>query len=259
MTPSEEQQGTGPAESASPGPGAGAAGNAGDGNGGHGSGVPRRLYKSRRVRMIDGVCGGLAEYFGVDVTIIRLVFVLLGVMGGVGLLAYIAAMIIMPSNPDLFAAPSAGAGHPAGAERGNGARFWGIVLILIGATALFVNLGWLSGYPWWSFSGTVILPALMIGAGFFIIFGLRAKADASRESATGGESMNEPRVKELRRSIRNRKLFGVCGGLGDYFSVDATIVRLAFVVLVFASFGWGLLIYIALGILMPEEKLTFPS
>jgi phage shock protein C len=65
-----------------------------------------------------------------------------------------------------------------------------------------------------------------------------------------------PEVKELRRSIRNRKLFGVCGGLGDYFSIDPTIVRLITVALVFASFGWVLLIYIALGILMPEEKLS---
>ena len=66
-------------------------------------------------------------------------------------------------------------------------------------------------------------------------------------------------VRELRRSIRDRKLFGVCGGLADYFSVDATIVRLIAVVLVFASFGWALLIYIALGILMPEEKLSVQS
>jgi phage shock protein C len=63
-------------------------------------------------------------------------------------------------------------------------------------------------------------------------------------------------VKELRRSIRNRKLFGVCGGLGDYFSIDPTIIRLITVALVIASFGWVLLVYIALGILMPEEKLA---
>jgi phage shock protein C len=66
-------------------------------------------------------------------------------------------------------------------------------------------------------------------------------------------------MKELRRSIRNRKLFGVCGGLGEYFSIDPTIVRLISVALVIASFGWMILIYIALGILMPEEKLSMQS
>ncbi len=219
---------------------------------------PRRLYKSRRIRMIDGICGGIAEYFGVDVTIIRLLFVLLAVMGGTGLLVYIAAMIIMPSNPDFMWAPDPNVRQ----GNGNGKRFWGIVLILIGATVLLVNLGWLAGYPWWSLSGTVILPILMIGAGIFIIISLRARQQpAGDPSAAGIGEFAAPRepARELRRSIRNRKLFGVCGGLGDYFSVDATIVRLITVVLVFASFGWALLIYIALGILMPEEKLSVQS
>jgi len=226
---------------------------------------PKKLYKSRRNRMIDGVCGGIAEYFGVDVTIIRILFVLLGLMGGTGLLVYITAMIIMPTNPDFSFTPDTQAAN------GNGKRFWGIVLILVGTTILFVNLGWVSGLPWWSFSGTVIFPALMIAAGLFILMNVLKKpsawqgedggtADGEKANDTiSGGSMEREQVRELRRSIRNRKLFGVCGGLGDYFSIDATIVRLAFVVLVFASFGWALLVYIALGILMPEEKLSIQS
>jgi phage shock protein C len=224
----------------------------------------RRLYKSRRLRMIDGVCGGISEYFDVDVTIVRILFVLLALMGGTGLLIYIAAMIIMPTNPDFTSFP-----EPRG-QRGGDRRFWGVFLILIGATVLFVNLGWLAGLDWWSFSGSVVLPVLMIAAGVFVMFSLRAKGGPVDASGPGGAAALDaghgtapppaaqamPEVKELRRSIRNRKLFGVCGGLGDYFSIDPTIVRLITVALVFASFGWVLLIYIALGILMPEEKLS---
>ncbi len=229
---------------------------------------PKKLYKSRRNRMIDGVCGGIAEYFGVDVTIIRILFVLLGLMGGTGLLVYVTAMIIMPTNLDFDT--------PADVQpvQGNGKRFWGIMLILVGTTILFVNLGLTSGLPWWSFSGTVIFPILMIAAGLLIFLNVlrkppaEADGDAAGDAAKAndpiggtpeGETMKQKQVKELRRSIRNRKLFGVCGGLADYFSIDATIVRLAFVVLVFASFGWALLIYIALGILMPEETLSIQS
>jgi phage shock protein C len=227
----------------------------------NGTNEPKKLYKSRRNRMIDGVCGGIAEYFGVDVTIIRILFVLLGLMGGTGLLVYVTGMIIMPTNPN-FGTP--GEIPPV---QGNGKRFWGIALILVGTTILFVNLGWVSGLPWWSFSGTVIFPVLMIAAGLLVIInGLKkaqdgtGKSPGSAESDTEtGENMKREPVRELRRSIRNRKLFGVCGGLGDYFSIDATIVRLAFVVLVFASFGWALLVYIALGILMPEENLSIQS
>ena len=50
---------------------------------------------------------------------------------------------------------------------------------------------------------------------------------------------------------REKKLFGVCSGLGDYFDVDPTLVRAAFVV-VFLAAGSGLLIYIVLAIVMPD-------
>ncbi len=59
----------------------------------------KRLYKSRTDVMICGVCGGLAEYFEVDPTIVRLIAVVLIFGWGSGLLAYLIAAIIMPKNP----------------------------------------------------------------------------------------------------------------------------------------------------------------
>lgn len=58
-----------------------------------------RLYKSRDNRMVDGVCGGIAEYFGIDPTLVRLGWVVFCAMGGSGFLAYIIAAIIIPSHP----------------------------------------------------------------------------------------------------------------------------------------------------------------
>lgn len=62
---------------------------------------PKRLYRSRTNRMISGVCGGIAEYFGVDPTIIRLIAILLGVMGAVfgGIIAYIICAVVIPESP----------------------------------------------------------------------------------------------------------------------------------------------------------------
>jgi phage shock protein C len=57
---------------------------------------PRKLYRSRNHRMVAGVCGGLAEYFNIDATLIRALFVLLAVFGGSGLLIYIVMWIIVP-------------------------------------------------------------------------------------------------------------------------------------------------------------------
>lgn len=59
----------------------------------------KRLYKSKENRMLDGVCGGIAEYLNVDPTFVRLLWVLFCVMGGSGILAYIIAAIIIPPTP----------------------------------------------------------------------------------------------------------------------------------------------------------------
>ena len=52
---------------------------------------------------------------------------------------------------------------------------------------------------------------------------------------------------------KDKKIFGVCGGLGDYFGIDPTIVRVLFLVALL-GFGSGLLLYIILALVMPEEK-----
>lgn len=59
----------------------------------------KRLYRSRNQQMIAGVCGGLGEYFGIDPTIIRLVWAILVFAAGTGVLAYIIAALIIPENP----------------------------------------------------------------------------------------------------------------------------------------------------------------
>ncbi len=60
----------------------------------------RRLYRSRTQRMIGGVCGGLGEYFDIDPTIVRLLFVVTALAGGPGLLAYIIMLIVVPNEPE---------------------------------------------------------------------------------------------------------------------------------------------------------------
>lgn len=59
----------------------------------------KKLYKSRTNKTISGVCGGLAEYFDIDVTIVRLIWVAFILMGGSGILAYIIAALVIPEEP----------------------------------------------------------------------------------------------------------------------------------------------------------------
>ena len=60
----------------------------------------KRLYRSRKDRMICGVCGGIAKYFNIDPTLVRLAFVLISMGAGSGVLAYIVAAIIIPDDPE---------------------------------------------------------------------------------------------------------------------------------------------------------------
>ena len=60
--------------------------------------MEKKLYKSRANRMICGVCGGIAEYFNIDPTVVRIGWVLASLFFGSGILAYIIAAIIMPEQ-----------------------------------------------------------------------------------------------------------------------------------------------------------------
>ena len=59
----------------------------------------KRLYKSLTDKKLLGVCGGIAEYFGIDSTLVRLAWVLLSLAWGAGILAYVLAALVMPTEP----------------------------------------------------------------------------------------------------------------------------------------------------------------
>ncbi len=61
--------------------------------------MEKRLYKSNLNKMLCGVCGGIAEYFNIDPTLVRLGLVVFSLAGGSGVLAYIIAAIIIPEGP----------------------------------------------------------------------------------------------------------------------------------------------------------------
>lgn len=61
----------------------------------------KRLYRSRSNVMIGGVCAGLADYFNLDPTVVRLIFVLLALLGGHGVLIYLILWLVVPLQPEL--------------------------------------------------------------------------------------------------------------------------------------------------------------
>ena len=68
--------------------------------------MEKRLFKSNNNRVISGVCGGIGEYFGIDPTIVRLLWIIFGFAGGSGIIAYIVAAVIIPTGSNESPPPS---------------------------------------------------------------------------------------------------------------------------------------------------------
>jgi phage shock protein C len=229
----------------------------------------RRLYKSRRDRMLDGVCGGVAEYLSLDSSLVRLAWVLLTFLGGSGILLYIIAMIIMPNNPEhAVVNMPAQAARPASTHDRN-TRFWGILLIVVGSIWFLGNIGvpFFHHWWWWDFSWEAFFPVALILIGVAFIFGGRnsmvvsgVPSPETGESAAGMPPEPPPSpVRRLTKSRTDKKVFGVCGGLANHLGFDPTVIRLAFVLGAFASFGLALLVYVVMAIVFPTEPIEAVS
>ena len=140
----------------------------------------KRLYRSRKNRMIAGVCGGIAEYFNIDPVIVRLIAVALFFVGGSALLAYVIAMIVIPYEPVELASGAGKEAAPATAAAPDMAAhgssdavplFLGIVLIILGVLFLMHNLPIFSPFYYWThhYVRHFFWPSLLIVFGVFLI------------------------------------------------------------------------------------------
>ena len=143
----------------------------------------RRLTRCRENRMLLGVAGGVAEYFAIDASLVRLLWLASIFFGGVGIFLYIAMAIIVPLEPltpELAAAHAASGAGPGGhlhrAGAGTAMTFLGVVLLIVGGIALINVLlpGWATWRQLW--------PLLFIGSGAFLVF-TAARRDRSDDPA----------------------------------------------------------------------------
>ena len=205
----------------------------------------KRLYRSQSNKMISGVCGGIAEYFEVDPTLIRLIVVAIALFGGVGLLAYIAAIFIIPNNPD--ETPSENSSENLIKDK---SLFWGSLLIIFGLFFLLRQTGLFYGFEFWR------IPWQMVWASFLIIIGLYLLMNRKKKEDTESETF-EIKGKKLYRSKTQKMLAGVCGGIAEYFEMDVSIIRILWAIITIASAGFGILIYILMIIIFPEAPESF--
>lgn len=206
-------------------------------------------------RMIAGVCGGVAEYVNLDPVIVRILWILLILLGGSGIFFYILSWILIPINPNQTSVP----------PPRNSRQIWGIILITLGIILLLTNIGLFplfDWFEWWDiFSWGTMVSIIIIVIGVLLVFNYFNTKDIVTAPKSENEVMPEaeeplprPAAKVLRRSINDKKLAGVCGGLAEYLEIDSTIVRLIFILITLGSFGLGLFLYIILALVMPQSK-----
>jgi len=221
-------------------------------------GESRRFYKSRKDKMIDGVCGGLAEYLKVDGNVVRIVWLLSILIKGLGIIAYIFAMIIIPVNP-------AHKDMKEGERRKrNPIFFWGIALIIIGFLILFNQWDWPYHWhfpwhfrflPWWGIPWGTLWPLGLVALGIaYIIYVLRKERRGDDREEKEGSGRDDG--KKLQRTPEEKIVGGVCGGIGRYLRVDSTIIRIGLIVIALATdvLLW-IIIYAILLIVIPQEKI----
>jgi phage shock protein C len=239
--------------------------------------APRRmLYRHPSDRVLGGVCAGLADFTGLDVALIRILwFVATIATGGGGILAYGALWLLLPVGTT-----SQGQVRPPALEL-NERNLGRAAMLLIGLGVLWLlaNMGvlpWLWSGFWWVM-GMVFWPLLLIGVGYMILrytgrgeFNWDWRKSAEQAKSTVGERlpsresmgarMRAARARfPLKRSRTDRIFMGVCGGIGRRVGIDPNLVRLVWAAFSVGSIGVGVLVYVVTGLLLPEEPVFDPA
>ena len=225
----------------------------------------KTLYRSASNRMISGICGGLAEYFDVDASVLRIAMVAftvitLPVFGPFVFLAYLVCVFIIPRDPGL--APAATSDSPVDSEnsdqpeqgarqvaekqptnRNNSMVLGGLFILLA-----VIVLTWSYAPDFGRFSFFLpMVPIVAIGAAVFILFVYR------------GQIMEFFKHRRLYRLNEGKKIFGVCNGIADAFNLDPTLMRIGFFIAFLFSIGTVTLIYLFMAFIMPEGRPELPA
>ncbi len=192
----------------------------------------KRIYRSQEDRIIAGVCGGFAEYLGIDPTLVRLVWIFFTIFGGLGILAYIFSIILISEK---------------GGSKANEIKvdddhdeklvLWGVVIIIVGILLFFRHQP-MVGMMWHALSGNwfnILFAIALIGIGIYIL--LSRKDDDKK-------SLQNLRISGLYLSETDKKIAGVCGGIAQSVNIDSTIIRLIWVLGSLLSAGIGIILYI---------------
>ena len=129
----------------------------------------KKLYRAGKGHILGGVCAGVADYFNVDVNLVRILWLVFSLINGIGIVAYVIGLLLIPKNPEHEKLP------PDEQKRSpNAGLFIGVALVLIGLSFGFhtwFNLYWWD-FPWfyWNINWHLVWPLLLIVFGAWFIY-----------------------------------------------------------------------------------------
>ncbi|MGD8605403.1 MAG: PspC domain-containing protein [Anaerolineales bacterium] len=140
--------------------------------------MEKHLYRSRRNRILGGVCGGIAEYFGLDPTLVRIITVLLMLLPGIGVLTYVILWIVIPARPI-----GEEIEEPAKPLSSTNKYLPGIILIAFGLLLLFRE--YVFHFTWSDF-----WPLVLIVLGIALIIAGNARSSEQHSSEIHSQHIN---------------------------------------------------------------------
>ncbi len=196
----------------------------------------RKLYRSSDDRVLVGICGGFAEYFNVDATLIRIVWLLFSFFGGYGILAYILALVFIPERPGTHFSY-----HPSDVIPGKESP-WSYVFLALIIIFILRGIPLFQGLIQMLFSGIFRLIPVLVVLGILYLLASR------REEAVPFQNLR------WHISQTDRFILGVCGGIGETFKIEPVIVRLAWALGTLFVGPLGVILYILAYFLLSKTK-----
>ncbi|MBN1300159.1 MAG: PspC domain-containing protein [Melioribacteraceae bacterium] len=197
----------------------------------------RVLLRSQSDKIITGLCGGIADYTKLDSTFIRILFVLLILLGGWGIVIYLIASLFVPSGKEDLTMEKS---EQRKIIKENRQVLSGSILLIVG---LFFTLELYGIIEFFYFAGIppVIFWSLsVIIAGVYLFKG-------------GWNELPKTEFSVLNKSATHKRIAGICGGMAKYMHIDTGFMRIVWLIGTFLTFGTGIIIYLILWLALPAE------
>ncbi len=200
----------------------------------------KTFSKSDVNKVLFGVCGGIADYLNIQPAIVRIIFSLSIFIGGWGLIFYLIAAFTMPSDTNSRSVSEEEKMNNLNRE------------IKIIVTVLVICIGIyeiLNAYSFWmivsifGFSPKYYIPVLILAAGMSITL----------KSFKMPNVFLESKERKFFRSVKDKSILGVAGGLAKYFNVSSVFMRTVLMILFFLTGGIITIPYLVMGFTVPGE------